>query len=103
MESCHKLLGILGTRLDQQHPELVAPQSRHDIGAAHDLQQTPRSRTDQAIASRMSLGIVHLFQIIEIDGNNGTRIAVTIAAGFFTFEQRFPAPPIVKPGEGIEF
>ncbi len=64
----------------QQRAEFITAQAREDIGAAQLLVDQPRNLTDQAIASRVSAGIVDDLELIEIQVEQSVLGAVTSAS-----------------------
>ena len=71
------LLGAHGARLDDG--ELVAAETREEIGLANAGAQALRDRLQQGIADRMAVGIVDLFELVEVDPVQRQRAALAEA------------------------
>ena len=63
----------------QQHQELVAADAADHVGLAHECAQALAQRLQQQVAGGVTMGVVDHLEMVEIDEQQGHRVAV--AAG----------------------
>jgi hypothetical protein len=62
-------------RTSLQDGKFVAAKAGHEIGTPQDLTQPLGNTFQQRIADRMSEGIVHLFEVVEINPVKGESVS----------------------------
>ncbi|MNE82829.1 hypothetical protein D3C80_1795890 [compost metagenome] len=51
----------------QQHHEFIAANARHRVGVPHAAPEPVGHRLQQHVADRVAVGVVDLFEAVEID------------------------------------
>src|SRR5688572_5276184 len=85
-----------GVALDAKDRELVASQPGRDVLLAHGGAEGPGAAAQEVVARGVPLGVVDGLQIVEIEREDGGRMAKAPAALFFGGEELVPPAPVVE-------
>ena len=76
----------------QAHQELIATQSVCRVVVADETSEQARYRAQHGIANRMSIAVIHAFEAVDIDRDQGI-----VTSGASCCERA----PVAQPGEGV--
>jgi len=87
--------------LGEGDDEFVAAVAEGEIGLSQCDADAVGKRLEHMIAGGMAVGVVDLFEVIEVDHHQGQGIVVPFAEGDFALKQLLHRPAIEQAGEGI--
>ena len=88
-------------RIRQEDRELVPTEPGDDVGAAHGGQEGLSDFLEQEISYRVTVGVVDLLEIIEIQENQGQRSPSPLRGPGLFVQEGFQGSPVVEVREGI--
>ncbi len=84
----------------QQH-ELVAPQTRHRVRAAHVVHQTVRHHPQQFVTHGVAVPVVDRLETVQVEETHQQPVSVALACRDRRIKPRHQGLAIGKPGERV--
>ena len=91
-----------GSDVPQQHRELVAAETRHDVRRAHAAHQRRRDRLEDGVARGMAVTVVHRLEIVEVEIDQRRAGAIALDVSQRAFELALEAAAVEDIGERID-
>src|SRR3989441_11772383 len=101
-QAAEDVADLFGLALRQHGQKLIATKTDGHVGTANGFLQALGEGLDDFVAGGVAKHVVHVFQAIEIQEQQGERARVALGAGNFFGEALFPGTAVVEAGEGVE-
>ena len=93
--------GPLGVGVRHDHDEFLAAVAGHDVGVANRLVDHPGHVLQGPIALQVSLGVVDLLEMVDIQQHHHEVLLVAVEQGEHRLQRLVERPAIAHPSQGI--